>query len=74
MGLELAGGIIGLTLAGWWVDHHWGTFPKGIVVGAAIGIVGGGYNFLRQSLQMIHEQERLRKRERDERESSGKGD
>jgi F0F1-type ATP synthase assembly protein I len=52
MGLELAAAIVGLTLAGLWVDHEFGTGPKGVVVGATLGVVGGLYNFLRQALQL----------------------
>ena len=52
MGLELAAGLVGLTLVGLWVDAHFGTRPYGLLAGAGIGVVGGLYNFLRQALQM----------------------
>lgn len=49
MGLELASAIVGLTLAGLWVDYSFDTSPAGVIVGAALGIVGGFYNFLREA-------------------------
>ncbi len=52
LGVELAGAIIGLTLLGLWIDHHFGTGRTATLVGAAIGIVGGLYNFLRQALEL----------------------
>ena len=56
MGVELAGAIIGLTLLGLWIDHRFGTKPKGVMIGAAIGIVGGMYNFIRQALELGKQQ------------------
>jgi len=53
MGLELAAAIVALTLAGWWIDYKFGTDPKGIIIGAVLGIVGGSYNFIRQALQLM---------------------
>lgn len=52
LGLELAGAIVGLTLAGVWVDHTFGTGPTGVIVGASLGVVGGLYNFIRAALRM----------------------
>lgn len=52
MGIELAASIVGLTLVGYWVDHHFGTGRVGLTVGAVLGIVGGMYNFIRQALDM----------------------
>jgi len=52
LGLELGAAIVGLTLAGLWVDHQFGYSPFGTVTGALLGVVGGLYNFLRAALQM----------------------
>lgn len=56
IGLELAGSIIGLTLAGYWIDLKFDTQPTGLTVGASLGIIGGMYNFIRQAVQMSGEQ------------------
>jgi F0F1-type ATP synthase assembly protein I len=55
IGLELAGATGGLALVGYWFDRHFGTNPWGILVGVVIGIVGGLYNLVRESLSAIRE-------------------
>jgi len=52
MGFELAASIIGLTLLGLWIDYRYQTGPKGVLVGAGLGIVGGLYNFLRAAVRL----------------------
>jgi len=51
MGMEFAAAVVGLTLIGYWIDRHYGCGPKGVLIGAVLGIIGGGYNFIRESLQ-----------------------
>lgn len=58
MGLELAGAIIGLTLAGLWIDWQFGTDPWGVLLGASLGIVGGMYNLIRQAMEMSESTDR----------------
>ncbi|HEX6201631.1 MAG TPA: AtpZ/AtpI family protein, partial [Thermoanaerobaculia bacterium] len=50
LGLEMAGGIAGLVLVGWWVDRHFGTGPWGILTGALVGLVGGMTYLVREGL------------------------
>ncbi|MDX1642948.1 MAG: AtpZ/AtpI family protein [Thermoanaerobaculia bacterium] len=47
LGFDLAASVAVATALGWWIDHRWGTEPWGIIVCAAIGIVGGLVNFVR---------------------------
>lgn len=49
LGTELAGAIAGMALLGWLLDGWWGTAPRGVLVCLLIGIVGGGYNFIRRA-------------------------
>ncbi len=56
MGLELAGAVLGFCLLGMWIDHRYKTSPNGTLVCALLGLVGGMYNFIRQSMQMTKEQ------------------
>ena len=49
-GLELAGAVGGLCLAGYWLDRKFDTSPWFLLGGAFIGIVGGLYNIVRKSL------------------------
>jgi F0F1-type ATP synthase assembly protein I len=62
MGMELAGAIVGLTLVGLWIDHRFGTDPKGVLICAGIGIVGGFYNFIRQALEISRPDSTRRRR------------
>ena len=55
VGLELAGAVGGLALLGYWIDGHYGTRPWGILGGVVIGMVGGLYNLVRESLDAVRE-------------------
>lgn len=55
VGLELAGATAGLALLGYWIDRHFATSPWGILGGVVIGIVGGLYNLVKQSLAAVRE-------------------
>jgi len=50
IGFEVAGAVAGFALVGYWIDSHYGSSPKGVLIGSILGIVGGGYNLIRQSL------------------------
>jgi F0F1-type ATP synthase assembly protein I len=53
VGLEFAAAVLGLTLVGYWVDRHFGTAPWAVIVGAVVGLIGGMYNLLRQTLGAV---------------------
>jgi F0F1-type ATP synthase assembly protein I len=55
IGLELAGATAGLALLGYWIDNRYATGPWGILGGVIIGIVGGLYNMVRESLDAVRE-------------------
>ena len=50
MGMELAGTVTVACLLGIWIDHKFDTSPVWIVICSLLGIVGGLYNMLRQSV------------------------
>ncbi|HEX7183774.1 MAG TPA: AtpZ/AtpI family protein [Thermoanaerobaculia bacterium] len=50
IGFELVAAVAGFTLIGYWWDRHFQTEPWGLLVGALLGLVGGMYNLIRQSL------------------------
>ncbi len=56
--MELAGATAGLALTGYWVDGRFGTRPWGLLVGVSIGIVGGLYNLVRDSMLAAREAQR----------------
>jgi ATP synthase protein I len=49
IGFEFAAAVAGLTLVGYWIDRHFGSEPWGLLVGLALGLVGGTYNLIRDS-------------------------
>lgn len=51
--MELAAAVALLTLIGWWVDGRFGTAPWGVLVGSLLGLVGGMYNLIRDSLAAV---------------------
>jgi F0F1-type ATP synthase assembly protein I len=55
IGVELAAAIGGFTLAGYAWDRYFGTAPWGVLTGALLGLVGGMYNAVRQSLAVVKE-------------------
>ena len=55
VGLELAGAMAGLALVGYWIDKWLGTAPWGILGGVILGLVGGLYNMVRESLEAVRE-------------------
>lgn len=57
MGMELAGGIAGFLLLGWWIGRQFGRERAGMIVGAVIGCVGGMYNFIRRAIEMERQQD-----------------
>jgi ATP synthase protein I len=57
IGLELAGATAGLALVGYWIDRKYGTAPWALLIGVIIGIVGGLYNLIKESLAAMREAE-----------------
>lgn len=49
-GFELAAAVAGMGLFGYWIGGHYGNALVGLAVGGILGIVGGMYNLIRQSL------------------------
>lgn len=53
LGAELFGAIAGMGVLGWLIDRFVvGSGQTWLFVGLAIGIIGGGYNFIRQALHL----------------------
>lgn len=51
MGFEFGAAVIGCTLVGYWIGGHYEADRMGSIIGAVLGIVGGGYNFLKAALR-----------------------
>lgn len=50
LGVELASAVAGFTLVGYWVDRHFSVRPWGLLVGLALGLIGGTYNLIRAAI------------------------
>jgi F0F1-type ATP synthase assembly protein I len=50
LGFDLIAAVLGFTLAGYWLDGHFGTGPWGTLAGVFLGLIGGTYNMIRRSL------------------------
>ncbi|MHC4697842.1 MAG: AtpZ/AtpI family protein [Planctomycetota bacterium] len=55
IGIEFAAAVAGFGLVGYWIDRHYKTDPWGVVIGAALGLVGATYNLVRESLAAFKE-------------------
>lgn len=52
LGLELAGSIGGMAALGWAIDRGAGTAPMWLFICLGVGVIGGGYNFIRKALAL----------------------
>jgi F0F1-type ATP synthase assembly protein I len=50
IGFELVAAVGGFIFVGYLWDRHFGTGPWGTLTGAVLGLIGGMYNLIRQSL------------------------
>jgi F0F1-type ATP synthase assembly protein I len=50
VGFELVAAVGGFTFFGFLWDRYFGTRPWGLLIGALLGLIGGMYNLIRQSL------------------------
>jgi F0F1-type ATP synthase assembly protein I len=51
MGFDFAAALLVFVLLGFWIDGHFGFSPWGVLIGAALGLIGGMYNLIRQGLE-----------------------
>lgn len=56
IGTEFVAAIVGTSLLGVWVDHHWGCSPWGVLIGFGLGSIGATYNLAKQSRRAFGEQ------------------
>ncbi len=71
VGFEFAAALVVFALIGYWIDRTFGTEPWGLVIGAALGLIGGTYNLIREATSAFRsfDQNKGRKRADDDDES-----
>jgi len=52
-GVELAATVVAAGLLGFWIDKKFETTPIWLIVGIVLGVVGGMYNMIRQTVQEL---------------------
>ena len=52
LGFEFAGSAVLFCLIGYLIDYRWDTHPVGIMVGALVGIIVGGYLLIKNAILM----------------------
>ncbi len=68
IGIEFASAVAVFALLGYWIDQHYGwRRPWGLLTGAALGLTGGMYNLIRQSLSAFQQSQYSDRRDEDER-------
>ena len=50
IGIEFAAAVGGFALVGYWIDEKFDSRPWGLLIGVALGLIGGTYNLIRASL------------------------
>lgn len=65
IGIEFAGAVAGFALLGYWIDRHYDSSPWGVLIGAALGLIGGTYNLIRASMAAFKQYERDAAKRRD---------
>lgn len=67
IGFEFFAAVAGFTLIGYWIGNHYGRPERGVLIGAILGLVGGLYNLIRESLLAVKRQQRAdREKKRDD--------
>jgi F0F1-type ATP synthase assembly protein I len=61
IGLEFAAAVGGFAALGWWIDRKYQTEPTALLICTGLGLVGGTYNLVKQSLAAAKRAERLDK-------------
>jgi len=47
--------VVGFSVVGYLVGRYFGNALWGLIIGASLGVIGGLYNLVRQSLKLTRE-------------------
>jgi len=62
LGLEFAAAVAGFAAIGWWLDRKFDSHPAALLICVALGLTGGTYNLIRESLAAARRAEEERKK------------
>ncbi len=65
-GFEFVAAVVGFTLIGFWIDHHYGSSPKALLIGLGLGLVGATWNLIRGSWTATRKADRTAQPKNDE--------
>jgi ATP synthase protein I len=72
IGFEFATAVAVFGLIGYWVDRKFGSSPWGVLVGTGLGLTGGTYNLIRESLTAFRRLPKTHRRDDQPPDQSGK--
>ncbi len=65
MGFEFAAAIVGFTLIGYWIDRHYESSPRYLLICFGAGLIGATYNLIKQTMAVAREMDRKSGRDRE---------
>ena len=57
-GFEFTGAIVGFTLVGYWIDRHYQTSPRYLLICFGVGLIGATYNLIKHAMASAREMDR----------------
>lgn len=65
VGLDFGYSVVGMVLLGLAIDYFAKTSPRALIICAVLGLIGGGYRFIREALAMNRSNNRVGRGGRD---------
>ena len=65
MGIEFAAAVAGFGLLGYWIDAQYQSGPWALLIGVGLGLAGGTYNLIRESLAAFKRLDEEARKKRD---------
>ena len=55
MGFDFFAAVAGFTVVGYFIGRYFQRIDLGVLIGSLLGVIGGGYNFLKTALKAARE-------------------
>lgn len=66
IGVEFTAAVAGFALLGYWIDTRYDSGPWGVLIGVGLGLVGGTYNLVRESIAAFKRLDNEARRKKDD--------